>query len=404
MPTSSIDVAIVGAGPYGLALAAHLADRGVEHRIFGPPMEAWRSMSAGMHLKSLGFATNIFTPDDYLSLPQFCRARGEEDSEPIPIATFADYGMTVQRQVVPQLEEVKVANIRARAGPLQLDARDGRVGAGPAGRRRHWVDVLRPDPGAVRPAAARSCVPYVPAQAISADSKAATSPLSVPANLPCRRLPSSTSTRRRFVVVARRSVHWGSKGRPDAERSLVERVRVPVTVLGHGRDNWVLQHLPSLQHYMSDDRRLQFLHTHLGPGGAWWLRDRVEGTVSIETDTEVVEAVAEGDKVRLTLVQGGEVRELLTEFVVVGTGYDVNVDRIGFIEPAVGRQGPPSGAGTRCCRGSSNPRFSGLYFVGPSSMASFGPLFRFVAGSKYTVAHLARHLSHPRLGAVRAQK
>jgi 2-polyprenyl-6-methoxyphenol hydroxylase-like FAD-dependent oxidoreductase len=52
MSTASLDVAIVGAGPYGLALAAHLAERGVEHRIFGPSTEAWRSMSAGMHLKS----------------------------------------------------------------------------------------------------------------------------------------------------------------------------------------------------------------------------------------------------------------------------------------------------------------------------------------------------------------
>ena len=160
---------------------------------------------------------------------------------------------------------------------------------------------------------------------------------------------------------------------------------------------------PSLQHYVSDDRRLQFLHTHLGPGGAWWLRDRVEGTVSIETDTEVVEAVAEGDKVRLTLVQGGEVRELLTEFVVVGTGYDVNVDRIGFIEPRL------AGKIRRLERAPLLSRFfessvSGLYFVGPSSTASFGPLFRFVAGARYTTAHLARHLAHRRLAAIRVRK
>jgi hypothetical protein len=82
-------------------------------------------MSAGMHLKSLGFATSIFTPDDYLSLPQFCRARGEEDNEPIPIATFAQYGMTVQRQLVPQVEEVKVANIRDERGLFTLTLQTG---------------------------------------------------------------------------------------------------------------------------------------------------------------------------------------------------------------------------------------------------------------------------------------
>jgi glycine/D-amino acid oxidase-like deaminating enzyme len=36
--TPDVDVAIVGSGPYGLSIAAHLAAVGVDHRIFGPPM------------------------------------------------------------------------------------------------------------------------------------------------------------------------------------------------------------------------------------------------------------------------------------------------------------------------------------------------------------------------------
>ena len=38
---SKVAVAIIGAGPYGLSLAAHLAARNVEHRIFGRPMQFW---------------------------------------------------------------------------------------------------------------------------------------------------------------------------------------------------------------------------------------------------------------------------------------------------------------------------------------------------------------------------
>ena len=36
---------------------------------------------------------------------------------------------------------------------------------------------------------------------------------------------------------------------------------------------------------------------------------------------------------------------------------------------------------------------SGLYFVGPVSALSFGPLFRFVAGADYTTSVVVRHLS-----------
>lgn len=61
---SICDVAIVGAGPYGLSLAAHLRDAGLSFRIFGKPMSTWRDhMPRGMHLKSEGFASNLSAPD-----------------------------------------------------------------------------------------------------------------------------------------------------------------------------------------------------------------------------------------------------------------------------------------------------------------------------------------------------
>ena len=58
------DVAIIGAGPYGLALAAHLAARGVEHAVIGMPMAGWSdAMPKGMSLKSEGMASNLFDPE-----------------------------------------------------------------------------------------------------------------------------------------------------------------------------------------------------------------------------------------------------------------------------------------------------------------------------------------------------
>ena len=60
---SVTDVAIVGAGPYGLSLAAQLRARGVDYRIFGRALDTWRShMPKGMVLKSDGFASNLSSP------------------------------------------------------------------------------------------------------------------------------------------------------------------------------------------------------------------------------------------------------------------------------------------------------------------------------------------------------
>ena len=56
--SGSTQVAIIGAGPYGLSLAAHLRARGIDFRIFGTPLNSWRTqMPKGMFLKSEGFAS-----------------------------------------------------------------------------------------------------------------------------------------------------------------------------------------------------------------------------------------------------------------------------------------------------------------------------------------------------------
>ena len=94
---ASTDVVIIGAGPYGLGLAAHLAKRNIDHRVFGRPMDAWRRMSPGMYLKSFAFATSIPVPADGFDLPTYCRARSLDPDAPIEISRFAEYGLWVQQ-------------------------------------------------------------------------------------------------------------------------------------------------------------------------------------------------------------------------------------------------------------------------------------------------------------------
>lgn len=68
------DVAVIGAGPYGLSLAAHLRTAGIDFRIFGYSMDAWRNhMPESMLLKSDGFASNLYDPEGEFPLARFCR-------------------------------------------------------------------------------------------------------------------------------------------------------------------------------------------------------------------------------------------------------------------------------------------------------------------------------------------
>src|SRR5437879_5781884 len=70
--SNDCEVAVVGAGPYGLAVAAHLRSAKVDARVFGRPMSFWREqMPKGMKLRSPWIATHIADPGKRLSLDVF---------------------------------------------------------------------------------------------------------------------------------------------------------------------------------------------------------------------------------------------------------------------------------------------------------------------------------------------
>ena len=107
-------VVIVGAGPYGLSLAAHLAAQKVEHRIFGYPMSFWsRIAEAGgeRYLKSFCFGANISSPTRGSSFADYSFPRGLETFEPCSIRDFAAYGLWFQKKNVGWVEPVEAERV-----------------------------------------------------------------------------------------------------------------------------------------------------------------------------------------------------------------------------------------------------------------------------------------------------
>jgi hypothetical protein len=178
-------------------------------------------------------------------------------------------------------------------------------------------------------------------------------------------------------------------------RSIKERLRNPQSVVGPGRDNWVLEHFPSLMHYLPERRRVRFTRRHLGPFGTWWLRDKIEGKVPVHTRAEIVQASEAEGRIRLTVRDDAGERQFDTDHIVAGTGFEADLDRISFIDPALA---------ARVARVERAPKLSstfessvpGLYFVGPVAAFSFGPLVRFVCGAAFAAPTVARHLKRKR--------
>jgi hypothetical protein len=89
--------------------------------------------------------------------------------------------------------------------------------------------------------------------------------------------------------------------------------------------------------------------------------------------------------------KGASPRQLEVDHVIAGTGYEVDVDRLPFLDAdlrARVRRVSRAPALTRNFESS----VAGLYFIGPASALSFGPLFRFVAGAAYASPTVAKHV------------
>ncbi len=119
----------MGAGPYGLSLAAHLREAGVNFRQFGYPMRWWReSMPAGLSLKSQGFASNLSDPYGRHTPGAFCRQAGYDYADygyPVPLATFVAYGDWFADRSAPGLERTPVTGLRRSGRGYELDLATG---------------------------------------------------------------------------------------------------------------------------------------------------------------------------------------------------------------------------------------------------------------------------------------
>src|SRR5436190_12115691 len=106
------DVLIVGAGPYGLSVAAHLLEHGMNIAIFGKPLQLWREhMPKGMLLRSHWWASSLSDPCKKYNIESYLKETSLPPVDPFPLEAFIDYGLHFQQHIVPQVDETFVSSI-----------------------------------------------------------------------------------------------------------------------------------------------------------------------------------------------------------------------------------------------------------------------------------------------------
>ncbi|WP_035805081.1 NAD(P)-binding domain-containing protein [Kitasatospora mediocidica] len=392
-----IPVTVVGAGPYGLATAAHLRARKVPLRVFGEPMDSWSArMPNGMFLKSTPRASSIADPGAHCRLQDFRAEEGRpsgEDQHPVPVDEFIRYGHWFQERCVPEVERERVERISYRRSAFHITLANGETFGS---RRVVLATGLGPYPylpPSLEPLLAEGRVSH-PADhadlAVFAGRRVAVIGAGQSALESAALLHEAGAEP--TLVARTRKLLFGDPPPTDSptDRPLPVRLVKPASPLGPGWSLVAFAHAPQAFRYLPESTRAELVRTVLGPSGAWWLRDRVDGRFPQLTGRTLHRVLADGEgPVRLDL-RGGQGRPevLEADHVLSATGYRVDVDRLRLLDPELRRALSRTGTAP-VLSAEFESSVPGLYFAGLSAAATFGPVLRFVCGTGFAARRIS---------------
>lgn len=387
------DVLIIGAGPFGLSISAHLSALNVDHVIVGKPMNTYRThVPPGMLMKSEPYASAIASPNNGYDLAAYSTQHGLDYVDrvgPVKLDRFLDYTDWYTKELVPDIRDITVTQVSTASDGFHVSFAD----AEPLTARQIVV--------------ATGVIPYwhIPDElsGLPADLVSHVSGHSDLTKFRGQRvavvgagqsaLESAALLHEQGAdvqIIARvKALSWNDPN--PAHLGPIERIKRPVNQLCEG---WhcAFWYRPTLFRRLPEDMRLVKARTVLGPNGSWWLKDRVDGVIETLTSHRIKGAVAEDSGVRV-LLDGDTQSSIWADHVIAGTGYRIDLARLGFL---------PDDLRARITTVNGYPVLNriglstvpGLYFVGAPAAVSNGPSARFIAGTHNMSRKLSRQLAH----------
>ena len=383
------DVLVIGAGPFGLSISAHLRHRGIEHTIVGRPMNTWREhMPLGLFLKSEPYGSAISAPMPGYKIADYARLHKLDDYEdrvgPLSLERFLGYADWFTQQLVPDIRDLTVTSVTPSGDGFKVEfaeeapmiARSVIVATGML-NYAHLPAELSGMPDLITHSVVHDRLDKFGGRRVAVigggQSSLQTAALLHEAGADVQ------------VVMRSQEIVWEQKR--DADLSLIGRVRRPPVQLCEGY-SCVVYDSPGLFRLMPESLRAKKALSTFPPSGAWWLHDRVVGVVDILQNHRILGAEAHGSQVRLRL-DGPKRSSVEADHVIAGTGFRVDVAKLPFLSaeiqaalkkrinlPLVNRAGESS--------------VPGLYFAGINTAVSLGPGVRFISGTHSAVPHLAK--------------
>jgi FAD-dependent urate hydroxylase len=365
-------VAVIGAGPYGLAVAAHLRAADVPTHVFGDTLSFWRDhMPDGMRLRSAPQSSHIADPSAELTLAAWAAATGHELKAPLPLFDFIDYGHWFQRVAVPDVDPRRVRRVAVAEGGFRIELDDGMSGvvervvvaAGIQPFASMRQDLVR---------LGRELVTHSSAHTHFRDFRDRRVAI----------IGCGQSALESAALLHEAGASVQVIARCAQPRWLPPRTVTPTDV-GGGLTGW-LSAAPPLWRGLPANMRAVIAERCIRPAAAEWLRRRLR-RVPIRTGLEIQSARASHGGVWLDLTDGSQ---LSVHHVVLATGYDVNVRHYPFLDRNLVAALRVAYGYPILHRGLESS-VRGLHFAGAPAAYSFGPVMHFVVGSWYGAPAIA---------------
>lgn len=399
------NVSIIGAGPYGVAIAAHLQFLSINFRIFGSPMRRWLSqMPSSMILKSEACASSLPDPKGNYSLAQYCHDYGLPYSDyavPVSREVFAGYALSFQQKLVPQVEETLVSAVSRHPSGFEVHLDSGETLRSSKVIVATGLDHMAYTPTELRELPKEVCSHSADHYDLSnfkgkevAVIGGGQSGLETAAIL--REEGTSAS-----LIVRAPGIAW-NRTPSTARRSAYQRLRRPRTRLGEGLKLWVYDSAPPLFHALPRQTRISLVKATLGPAGAWWLKERVVGKIPTFLGYHIRTVEVRDGRVALSITdQHAQAKELIVDHIIASTGYHFDFQKLPFLSQELKSHIAHDDGVPRL-----SPNFEstapGLYFTSLASANSFGPVMRFLAGTDFTARRIASHLARGQRGGLAA--
>ena len=387
--SKSYDVIVLGAGPYGLSVSAHLRGRGLRVVTFGKPNYFWRNhMPDGMLLRSFWWATGLSDPEGKYTISRYLQEQGIEAVDPLPAIHFINYSLWFQQHAVPDVDETYISQIERKENQYQVTLEDGRT---------FYSNAIVLAPGLHYYVHMPEEYMHLPSSLVSHSSDhynvreySGKKVVFVGGGQGCLETAALMAEQGTdVVVIARRKIKWLA-AMNETKPAWLRKLRAPKAGMGEGWINLLLEKYPYVLQRFPQSKIDELVDTTHGPAGAHWLKSRIVDRNMLREGVHVVKSEAiDGEKVRLTLSDGETID---AGHLILGTGYRTDVKELPMLSDDL-KDSLQSYRGAPVLNSWFESNIPGLFFVGFSSARSFGPFYRFVVGTDAAARRVALRIA-----------